>query len=603
MTGLFKPLLILPDEHIEPERLRLMLLHEVIHIKRGDIWVRVLTLIATAAHWFNPLVYLMNRAIRTEAELACDTAVLRHAGNDARFDYGETILNTARKSLKLSSALAHAMSGEGKNLKRRLANIIERKHTRRWLAVICASLMIGGVMLAGLLSVERGTEEDLPDDDGDNIAVDIENKPPIDEIFDEEPTEQLVLYFLADRWFNSRFDAAITVFKRQYPEVDVVIERIGERDDGLGEAYLQRVRSELMAGMGPDIVLTHYFNDIHKTMDNGMFLDLNGLWNGDSDFEHKEQLHPVVMDAGIYKGKRYIIPLSYEIPIVMGERGMLDSVGFRVEDITDLASFFNMVSSVLPAARENALFDAPFSLWRFSELIYIPFGIPIVDFSNGAVLPDETAFKAFAEAYKPFWRYSFSWPDFENSTAEKYLSDRRVIFFNSYTTAPFQEYLTFSNLLRDGYEPVLIAIPDHNGGIHASVTQSVAIRAGSPNQQNAWNFIKILLSENIQYGRVGTPDAVAFWGVVVNRGTVERQLYELLLNTVNRGSTNEFLAIPQEAKDPMRGFHNNITRATLPNKTIDGFFADMMEPYFKGEITLDNAIENLRRRLRLYISE
>jgi len=70
--GFFRPMIILPDKDYSAEQLYAILSHELTHLRRKDIFVKWLTLLATAMHWFNPLVWLVRREIDRNCELSCD---------------------------------------------------------------------------------------------------------------------------------------------------------------------------------------------------------------------------------------------------------------------------------------------------------------------------------------------------------------------------------------------------------------------------------------------------------------------------------------------------------------------------------------------------
>ena len=91
LAGLFQPVLLLP-EGTGGAGLRYALLHELVHYRRRDIWLKTLVLWVNAVHWFNPLVWLMVRAVERDTELACDEGALKHLPQEEHAAYGRAIL-------------------------------------------------------------------------------------------------------------------------------------------------------------------------------------------------------------------------------------------------------------------------------------------------------------------------------------------------------------------------------------------------------------------------------------------------------------------------------------------------------------------------------
>ena len=95
--GGLSAVVLLPDEAEgwSDERRRVVLLHELIHVKRRDLLTQTIAQLVCAVYWFNPLVWWAVRKLRTEQEWACDESVVQ-TGIEAS-DYAEHLLEIARR--------------------------------------------------------------------------------------------------------------------------------------------------------------------------------------------------------------------------------------------------------------------------------------------------------------------------------------------------------------------------------------------------------------------------------------------------------------------------------------------------------------------------
>ena len=95
-TGLFRPSVIMPidADSWSESRLRVVLLHELAHVRRRDCLTHVLSQAACAFYWFNPLAWLAVKKARAERERACDDLVL--ACGTRGSEYADLLLEMAR---------------------------------------------------------------------------------------------------------------------------------------------------------------------------------------------------------------------------------------------------------------------------------------------------------------------------------------------------------------------------------------------------------------------------------------------------------------------------------------------------------------------------
>lgn len=83
VVGLFRPTILLPSAIVRGKPavdLEPILAHELLHVRRGDLWIGALQTVAQAVWWFHPLVWLANRMASREAERCCDEEVVGELG-------------------------------------------------------------------------------------------------------------------------------------------------------------------------------------------------------------------------------------------------------------------------------------------------------------------------------------------------------------------------------------------------------------------------------------------------------------------------------------------------------------------------------------------
>lgn len=128
MIGLFNPCIILPTTEMTVLEFRHTISHELVHYKRRDILYKWLTQLAVCIHWFNPLLYMMNRSINKACELSCDEAVIWNLDKQERYAYGDTLLRAAGRTVECKPPiLPVAFNDNKKNLKERLGAIMNFK--------------------------------------------------------------------------------------------------------------------------------------------------------------------------------------------------------------------------------------------------------------------------------------------------------------------------------------------------------------------------------------------------------------------------------------------------------------------------------------------
>ncbi|MCH8285257.1 peptidoglycan DD-metalloendopeptidase family protein, partial [candidate division KSB1 bacterium] len=130
--GILNPVILLPEsaETWESDRIRVVLLHELSHIKRRDMLYNVMAGIAKTLFWFNPLVWYAHKRLCIERERACDDIVLTNGIRSS--DYADLLLEVARSlKTKAKRPFAAAFMAFASQLENRMGSILDKKTNRK----------------------------------------------------------------------------------------------------------------------------------------------------------------------------------------------------------------------------------------------------------------------------------------------------------------------------------------------------------------------------------------------------------------------------------------------------------------------------------------
>jgi beta-lactamase regulating signal transducer with metallopeptidase domain len=149
----WRPTLLVPQtlvESIDPAQRRLLLLHELLHLRRRDHLVRWFAIAVLALHWWNPFAWLAVRKLQNAEEECCDAAVLSFDPQQSQ-TYGEALLSVSEfVSCGSLPAAAVSLGVERKNhLKRRMTMILKESRwprlskTRLAVVLACGTFALG----------------------------------------------------------------------------------------------------------------------------------------------------------------------------------------------------------------------------------------------------------------------------------------------------------------------------------------------------------------------------------------------------------------------------------------------------------------------------
>lgn len=176
LVGLLHPTILLPISNMQEIDLKLVLTHELMHLKRKDLWIKIFALAAGTLHWFNPFAYILRKDISRWSELSCDEVLAIEMSHGERKLYGEAILNTLDNNTGINTAFCSSFCESKKYIERRLIMMLNVKTKKKYIAVVAVLV----ILAIGGIGMEVATS--LAEDDIDNVTsvnVDEQAEKPI----------------------------------------------------------------------------------------------------------------------------------------------------------------------------------------------------------------------------------------------------------------------------------------------------------------------------------------------------------------------------------------------------------------------------------------
>ncbi len=187
LVGLFKSKIILSEAEYDEHQLENILLHELTHWRRCDIVFKWFGAIVSSVHWFNPIVYFMQREIDIACELACDESVIKHFNADEKQFYGETLIDIANSRAYPSGVISTSMNAKQSTLKERLVSIMKYSKPQKRITALSMGLLVLLVGCAGTLgaSPDSPSEQDVVprsiQAQQDDVSRDTDSEAPLPE--------------------------------------------------------------------------------------------------------------------------------------------------------------------------------------------------------------------------------------------------------------------------------------------------------------------------------------------------------------------------------------------------------------------------------------
>ena len=303
---------------------------------------------------------------------------------------------------------------------------------------------------------------------------------------EEKSEEEKILRVVTDERLYTEVESAADFLEGVEGEIEVRIQRLPD-DKEEREIEIQKMRTEIMAGKGPDVYLLDgkqengeeflpLLENPYQTMQSGALAPLDELMEKDSYWKD-DTYSDVILKAGQYDGHQYILPMSVSYYVLPRQQDMEEMSGDTLGEWLEQAR--NSQDTRLKTA-----FWA--SLWAQSGR-WIQ---PAADYERGEVLFNKEKWMEFSDQYFQFHI---------NAGEEVHETDNWYYF----------EMLS-SAMFSDKTSPIdLQVVPDLDGRKMAAIQTYGAVGMSSDLKQEAYDLLMLFLNDRSQkYTREHSEDSM-----------------------------------------------------------------------------------------------
>lgn len=389
--------------------------------------------------------------------------------------------------------------------------------------------------------------------------------------------------------FQSVFDA----YQEKYPDVKLEIETYAGADY---QNARQKMNTQLMAGEGPDLLLLGVYDtdDVYKLMKAQLFAPLDAYMAQDTEYQAEDYVQGV-FEAGRFGGQQYIVPLEYTAPCVMSSEECLADLGFDPDACDTFDGLFSQMAALYDTDYQNRVMASSGWLDGFAEMT----GLPLLDYENEEVLIDTPEMRTAMEQYQKMYAENITAPPESWYCNGKVIIDREA-YLSMDGCSPYTGMMIAGGI-STSETPVVIPIRTEDGKTNASIVTSAAVRANSPNQQNAWNLIRMILEAQ--------GDAAASASALpVNKAGVHAVMeeYAEIVELNAELEPEELHAVSQEFIESYESLLTSPEHAIFARKiTLSDltYGTGKMVPFFEGKASYEECMQEYVDYASIYVSE
>ncbi len=408
----------------------------------------------------------------------------------------------------------------------------------------------------------------------------------------EEVTKELVFEIRGDT--SNIVSNAAREFEKEHPDVKIKV--VDTRDIPYDE-YKKKISTELLTGKGPDICCL-FLGDVYDYIDKGLLVDFDALIREDKEFNINDY-NASIINGSRYKGGLYIIPLTYAFDCFLVNDELLKENGVAVDDNWTWKDFYDIAKKIQNSKPEEKYYampkmrnpQIPLDSMVFGDIDYY------VDRENKKARFDTTEFIDTLKLYQALQKEGMINPEIEGWTIidSRGTINAESIMFIPITFEYYDQISYFGKCFNDSFRILPMPKGEHSN-IRYFVGKNIFINNNSKYKREAWEFIKYLLSEEVQ-------SRLCTLGGYILHNKVEDKMFKEIFGYQSKNIKIGDYKISEADVAQIKHMTTDILNYNRTSGELRSIIWQELEPFMKNEKSAEETAKVLQNKVELYLQE
>ncbi|WP_027628632.1 ABC transporter substrate-binding protein [Ruminiclostridium cellobioparum] len=374
----------------------------------------------------------------------------------------------------------------------------------------------------------------------------------------------------------------------------------------INKEYSEKLTADLMAGGGPDLFCdnTDIFPSIYKTIQNKTFYDLNKLIKKDKEFR-LDDYYEEVLNCGVIDGKRYILPTNFDVHIFYGFDNILKSNNINIDNKNFSWEMLSKISLQFINNNKGKYFFVPMDF----QTIFESYGKSFVDYKSKKANFNSDEFINLLKNYRDIIP-TICPPEYAMKYRGLYwgmVKDNALILLQTYSTNPeffWTEYNFGKNVLNSDIKIYPYPSSQHNGNYSAYVKKFTAISNKCKHPEEAFEFIKYVLSKEIQKDTVISSAPVnkeAYREIIAYYSSEEKRGKDIKNPADDK--TYKSKAIPEDLARILEDIPEKVNTCNFIDQSVLTIINDEMINFLNGSKSAEQTAKAINEKVLLFLNE